>query len=675
MTARTRFPVPPSPASPSTSCSSSCAAASAFSSTLCAPFGRKFVVCDSSLRETPSTHLRIPFLLPSLDRLLQGGCPVGEGILQICGPPGAGKTSLCLQLAASLAAGFSPQRLPPSLHAGCLRFASDFSPAGGSEHEGAAACGARSARRASRETAEVGGESDRAKRRRQTAAEPSVGCHFSSSLASSSSSSGPSPAGAMTTSCLPQAGSSREERRSDRQATHALANEARRHVLTALSGSAVSASSEKQTFSQEAGRRRRRALFLDSEGGGCPERVQQIVASLVGELFHSSERRESSPCTQLSEEKARPTESAREAEKAEGSSLLRGSCRTSTTQARTQGLLRPSEREWEGTRVEDEEKRMEREERDIRELSRRIDVVRIFDHKELLAVLQHVLCVLTNENEHRKGEAQLAKDGRDEANEETEQEGGDGVRAGRHSDAVPKAAGGARVSAPSRPMKRHRETYGLIVIDSLSSLYHPAFFHSAVECTASLIQSANLLTLLASRFVLAVVVTNQLTTSKAVFAPHGRDASTASFLGAGQLSSQTFTPSLGPAWQQIPLYSLGLRWPSGQGAHAHISASPVRKRSDSLDRSLAGTRQAISTREIVVFKAPTLFSAVGAETEEAQSEEGGNARAGEQEACSRNTAQGATALMPVAPICVYVNQRGIRECMDYGHWGVEENAI
>ncbi|KYK65189.1 hypothetical protein TGPRC2_277220 [Toxoplasma gondii TgCatPRC2] len=613
MTSRASFLASPSPRSPSSSSpsllsSTVSSSASPFISSSCSShrcFPRSLKLA-SQLLPPLSPRSRIPFLLPSLDALLAGGCPVGAGLLQICGPPGVGKTSLCLQLAASLAADLS--QAPPS-------------PLRASQHP----------------------------------REPL--------LSSSSSASAPRVRGRRATPRGNEETGTEAKRR--RQGSATSAGKSRREVVCV---------SEKSRCMRWRARDadQRRTLFLDSEGGARPERIRQIVAS-----FKDVFRRGFLPCKQLRAADEVSPERKREAEKPRASPLLRNASQSVTSLRHAEGA-----REAESRRVaslgdlciaeqaRDEEER-EREDEAIEEVMQRIEVARVFDHKELLAVLQHTLSVLTRENDalEEEGEKGLVftagdRGGDDENDEEGELD--EGV-CGRREEAGDLASESCEFQSVKRA--RPRETYGLVVVDSLSWIYHPAFFHSAAECTASLFQASSLLAVLSTRFHLAVVVTNQLTTAKTAFAAHDKDGFNATFPGGCSVPPQTFTPSLGSVWQQIPSYSIGLRWSSSLVDPCNISASSAATRNaNSLGHctgSLTSTRQAASTREVVVFKVPTLFNALGEATEETWKNGGDLQDVGNKEARGvRNGANRAAGFMPVAPIALSVSQGGVRECMN-----------
>ncbi|KEP60857.1 UNVERIFIED_CONTAM: hypothetical protein HHA_277220 [Hammondia hammondi] len=690
MTSRASFLASPSPRSPSSSSSSSLP--STFSSSAspsiasscfshpCLPRNPKLA---SQLLPPLASRGRIPFLLPSLDALLEGGCPVGAGLLQICGPPGVGKTSLCLQLAASLAADLSQAPQSP-LHASQHLCEPLFS-----SSSSASAPRVRGRRTTPRGNEETGEE---AKRRRQGHAQSNA-CPLSSSLAAS-------PSRAFLASSDPRrapasAGSSRSETLGDRQATRVLASSpAPRHgsaVSADKRGRAVCVSEKSRCMRWRArDRDQRRTLFFDSEGGARPERIRQIVAS-----FKDVFRRGSPPCKQVRAADEVSPARKREAEKPRASLLLCDASQSVTSLRHSEGATEAGSRRFaslggpcvaEQARDEEEREREEelereeecereeegeREEEAMEELMQRIEVARVFDHKELLAVLQHTLSVLTREHEalgeeDEKGPVFTA--GNAGVGDENDEDGelDEGV-CGRREGAGDVASEGCEFQSAKRA--RTRETYGLIVVDSLSSIYHPAFFHSAVECTASLLQASSLLAVLSSRFHLAVVVTNQLTTAKTAFAAHDKDGFNATFPGGCSVPPQAFTPSLGSVWQQIPSYSIGLRWPSSLVGPCNISVSSTTMRNaNSLGHctgSPTSTRQAASTREVVVFKAPTLFNALGEATEETQKNGGNLQEVGNKEALGgRNNANRAAGFMPVAPIALSVSQGGVRECVN-----------
>ncbi|KAF8819630.1 hypothetical protein IE077_000745 [Cardiosporidium cionae] len=59
------------------------------------PLGRSALqIVEEQVRKTSLQTAIAP-----LDKLLRGGIPVASGFTEICGPPGAGKTQLCIQLA------------------------------------------------------------------------------------------------------------------------------------------------------------------------------------------------------------------------------------------------------------------------------------------------------------------------------------------------------------------------------------------------------------------------------------------------------------------------------------------------------------------------------------------------------------------------------------------------
>lgn len=64
-------------------------------------------LCTEILLDTAPA--KIPLLLPTLDAAFSGGVPAGEGLVEVSGGPGSGKTCLMLQLCASY---FVSPRLP-----------------------------------------------------------------------------------------------------------------------------------------------------------------------------------------------------------------------------------------------------------------------------------------------------------------------------------------------------------------------------------------------------------------------------------------------------------------------------------------------------------------------------------------------------------------------------------
>ncbi|PFH31410.1 hypothetical protein BESB_028450 [Besnoitia besnoiti] len=615
-------------------------------------------------RDAPRAARKIPFRLPSLDRLLCGGCPAGEGILQVCGPAGVGKTSLCLQLAVSLAAGCSPAlQRPQRSPASCGEGPSDA--CDGSPGDAAEGCrGRKRGRSAERNPASCADEAVSNGARSEKLTRIPRGrssISFSLSLSECCTLSRSSSSALAPSSCLlralprgggaPPRAQSREIPQACRRnaksagATHGLQELPRETSVADGCASPPGAAprrcadgceKEECGGGQQVARRtlrRTRTLFIDSEGGARLERLRQIAASFAGLRLEG----EPSPSARVSGGAAR-----REAE---------GEARR---ERHAEGMVMSAE-------VEAKLERLEREELALQQLVGRIDIARIFDHKELLAVLQHVYLLLTREAS-LEGGADLGKeaeafDGPEKAEKEAETPGGETpARLPAEATTVAPASRAVHRGRASQG-RRPRETYGLIVVDSLSWIFHPAFFHSAAECAALLLQCANVISLLSTRFQVAAVVTSQLTTAKASFAPLEETRSASRAFAAA--FPQAFAPSLGRAWRQVPVYSLGLRWPEG----ASLSSRGGRRALYS-GAFRAEAEAGFPAREIVVFKTPTLFNALGeaAAGDVGTGGEDDRSRArGPEDSLASDDAEPRTGALPVAAVKVVVAGGGVRE--------------
>lgn len=393
---------------------------------------------------------RLPFLLPSLDKALGGGIAGGEGIAEISGPPGVGKTSLALQLAVSLAAGCAQS-------ADCICLARErtvLPSATRTRHRDPTTSPSR-ARPANHQDSNTSVEEQSAgidggrhgltcKRRRSSPAPAQIHDPRNSLCC------GPRFLG-KAASDLPDC----------------------RHRASEVSPAALPSSA------MSARRRRRfpgsrRTLFIDSEGGVRSQRVLQVVAAHLGDNGAGYR----APTAQAVREEHR--ESLQTDADAPNEGWL-GRMRGTFPGGSAQRCGLASETDGDSAFV----------------LSC-IDVARVFDHEELLSLLQHVLLAVMN----------VAEDSSDE-------------KAFPPSGQLPKDKQDAR----SLEGSDHSRHYALIVVDSLSWIYHPAFFRSAADCTALLMQTVGILRFLSYKFGVAVVVTNQLTANwdsgGSVAAEHG----------------------------------------------------------------------------------------------------------------------------------------------------------
>ncbi|PHJ21812.1 hypothetical protein CSUI_004340 [Cystoisospora suis] len=360
---------------------------------------------------------RVPFLLPSLDQALGGGIVCGEGIVEISGPPGVGKTSLTLQLAVSLAAGYAQSTDCISPQTGTVPLS-----AGGRYHREFRISG-------DLPTARTGGGSDEATPKRGPDSTPKRRHHREISRTAGldgnvGSSLGNCPDGSRkigrptaSPSCM------REELRGRLPQS-------------------------------------RKTLFIDCEGGVRGQRVFQMVAG------HFADHRAcSSAATARAAMRAGHQEGLQTRGRVADSFLPGSSC------GALSGNISKACGSAYGT------------DSDLAFVFSCIDVARVFDHQELLNLLQHVLLTLSD-------------------------------AAGISADAKPSACEhpSEEPQGPDSLEKNERSrNYSMIVVDSLSWIYHPAFFRSAADCTALLMQTVGILRYLSFKFGLAVVVTNQLT--------------------------------------------------------------------------------------------------------------------------------------------------------------------